>query len=314
MHLFLRLRLLHRQSRSPANRWLTQLGPLAGLLALALLAPLALLPRPALAEPVQVTHQGLTLNANYRVPAAARERIFLVVHGTWAHSGMEIIVALQDLLAERGIASLAPTLSLGQDNRGGFLACAPELTPNHAAALEEIDHWVGYLDRQGWQSVVVVGHSRGGAQVAWYQASVRNPLVAELVLLAPMAWRQSEIAATYDAQSTVPLTAVLEAAEQSSRQRIGPYRLLRCNNVLAPPSTFLSYYGDGIPKHTPVILRNVSVPVRVFLGTEDKVTRWSDEDRQLLATQTNVAIINIDGAGHFFRDLYLDDVVDQFME
>ena len=306
--------MLNRWSRSPEFGRLAEFEPLPRLLALALLAPLALLTPLALAEPVQTTRQQLTLNANYQVPTAARERIFLIVHGTWAHNGMEIIVALQELLAERGVASLAPTLSLGQDNRQGFLACAPELTPNHAAALAEIDHWMGYLERQGWQSVVVVGHSRGGAQVAWYQASMSNPLVAELALLAPMAWRHSEVAAAYDAQSAVPLTAVLAAAEQSSRQSIGPYRLLRCDNVLAPPSTFLSYYGDGIPKHTPAILHNVTVPVRVFLGSADEVTRWSDEDREVLATQTDMTIIDIDGAGHFFRDLYLDDVVDQLVE
>jgi pimeloyl-ACP methyl ester carboxylesterase len=277
-------------------------------------AALAVLVPWAHGSPTQTTHDGLVLNANYHVPTSARERIFLVVHGTWAHSGMEIVASLQGLLGERGAASLAPTLSLGQSDRSGFLPCAPEMLANHAAALAEIDHWVGFLQRQGWRSVVIIGHSRGGAQAAWYQASVRNRLVEELVLLAPMVWRESEVAAAYDAVSKVPLAEVLKDARGSNEQRIGPYRLLGCDDVLAPPSAFLSYYGASVPKHTPAILRDVAVPVSVLLGTADRITQWSDAERQSLAAKTNVRIIDVDGAGHFFRDLYLDDVVDQVME
>jgi pimeloyl-ACP methyl ester carboxylesterase len=266
-------------------------------------------------EALETVYQGLRLNANLNAPVASHEQIYLIIHGTWAHNTMEIVAALQDLLGEQGIASLAPTLSLGVDDREGFLPCQSPVTANYTAALGEIDHWVRLLEDQGWRDVVVVGHSRGAAQVALYQARLARPAVKRLTLLAPMVWRADQVSAAYDQRSQTPLREVMANASQSPEANLlGPYRLLNCDRAQAPASTFLSYYDPAVPKHTPAILQDVTVPTTVYLGTEDTVAVWSTEDKTLARSNNRVRIVEIEGAGHFFRDLYLDDVVDDLVE
>ena len=56
------------------------------------------------AEEVTLEYRGLTLNANLETVDDPSGGMVLLVHGTLAHNGMEIIAALQGLLAERGPA------------------------------------------------------------------------------------------------------------------------------------------------------------------------------------------------------------------
>lgn len=296
---------------------------------LCLLLPLVLLLSVAAqGEAIESQYGGLQLNANLVIPTIppttapeeAREEIFLIIHGTWAHNQMEIIAALQALLEERGITSLAPTLSLGVDDRKGFLPCESPIMANYGAASEEIDHWVGFLEAQGWRSVTIVGHSRGAAQVALYQnrlarQSATRKSVKRLALLAPMVWRPGEVSSAYERRWQVPLATVLATASRADEtELIGPYPLLNCEAVTASASTFLSYYDQALPKDTPTILQDVTVPVTVYLGTEDAAAAWSADDKRHAVINNQVRIVEIDGAGHFFRDLYLDDVVDDLIE
>ena len=88
---------------------------------------------------------------------------------------------------------------------------------------------------------------------------------------------------------------------------------MNCESVVASPATFLSYYAGDVPKNTPDLLAQVDVPVQVFVGSNDEVASWSDQDRASVAGLGNVRFVENDGAGHFFRDLYLDDVVDAML-
>lgn len=259
-------------------------------------------------EPIQTSFQGLRLNANLVAPSGPGATAYLIVHGTWAHHGMEIIAALQTALAERGQTSLAPTLSLGMDDRTGFLSCGAPMRANFLAVLDEIDHWVDYLASRGWNEVIIVGHSRGGAQVALYQTHYGR--AARMGLLAPMVWRWSDVTAEYDRHSDTPLEEVLS----DDREVIGPYRLLRCDGVLAPRATFQSYYSPEVSRHTPALLEKITVPATVFLGTDDEITVWTEADRKRALSNRHVRIVEIDGADHFFRDLYLEDVADELVE
>jgi len=97
------------------------------------------------ATPVQIEHQGLLLNANWQESAEpGRGPLFLIVHGTWAHGGMEIIAGLQDSLAVNGYESLAKNLSLGISDRQGFMSCDKVIKANHADAAAEINRWVEF--------------------------------------------------------------------------------------------------------------------------------------------------------------------------
>ena len=121
---------------------------------------------PAQAADLQSMFDGRVLNASLVQPDDDRDEAFLIIHGTWAHHGMEVVQALQQGLADRGEASLAPTLSLGQSDRKGFLGCAPSMTPDERTVAPEIKHWLDDLSARGYRTVTLLGHSRGALQAA----------------------------------------------------------------------------------------------------------------------------------------------------
>ena len=226
---------------------------------------------------------------------------------------MEIIDTLQSLLAENGQPSLAITLSLGLDERQGFLGCDAPVLANHEAAVDEIDAWVRWLQASGWQSVILVGHSRGGAQVALFAQRKKPATVTRLVLLAPLMWREGDVRQAYDAESNMPLAEVLTEARTSDETLMGPYPLLGCPAAMATPESFASYYDPSIPRHTPDIIRGLTLPVDVYLGSEDEIAVWRPEDLAIVENHQNIRMISIDGADHFFRDLYLDEVAEDML-
>jgi pimeloyl-ACP methyl ester carboxylesterase len=266
---------------------------------------------------VQISHDGLTLNGDLELRSGqtspAHLPIFLLVHGTWAHLDMEIIDTLQSILSDHEQSSLAITLSLGVDDRHGFLGCDAPVRANYEAAVDEIDAWVRWLQARGWNDVVLVGHSRGGAQVALYEQRRAPDVVSRLVLLAPLVWRGEDVRRGYDAGSRTPLAKVLAEARSSEEPLIGPYPILSCPGVLATPESFISYYDPSIPRHTPDIIRHLNVPVSVYLGSDDQIAVWSPDDLAAVAERPDIRLVTIDGADHFFRDLYLDEVVEDLL-
>jgi pimeloyl-ACP methyl ester carboxylesterase len=261
-----------------------------------------------IAQPVQIEHQGLTLNGNLESSGQNRGRIFLIVHGTWAHSGMGIISSLQTLLSEYDQSSLAITLSLGLDDRTGFMVCDSHITANHGKAAAEINQWIEHLN-EDWAEIVIVGHSRGGNQVALFNQAFPNSKVSRLVLIAPMSWNQKQSAAAYEEDTGVPLDEVLLAARNAGDELIKT-NVLQCKDIEVLASSFLSYYSDKPNRNTPEILQSVDRPVLVFQGTEDDLAEGYKSQISLVTSNPLVEHYWIDGADHFFRDLYADELVE----
>ena len=269
------------------------------------------------AEPLQISHNSLTLNGDLVLAEGQTpdkgSPVFLLVHGTWAHLDMEIIDTLQSLLLENGRTSLAITLSLGVNDRRGFLGCDAPVRADYEAAVDEIDAWVRWLQAQGWRDVILLGHSRGGTQVALFEQRRAPETVSRLVLLAPLMWREEEVRQGYDAESDTPLAQVLAEARASNESLMGPYLLLSCPAVLATPESFISYYDPSILRHTPDIIRALTLPVDVYLGSEDEIAAWRAEDLAVIENLPGIRLIAVAGADHFFRDLYLDEVVEDML-
>jgi pimeloyl-ACP methyl ester carboxylesterase len=281
-----------------------------------LLIMLALFPMSAIAAtPVQLEHQGLLLNANWQESAEPGSGpLFLIVHGTWAHGGMEIIAGLQDSLAANGYDSLAITLSLGVSDRQGFMSCDTVIKANHADAAAEINRWVEFAKTLS-DHIVLVGHSRGGNQVMLYQQQFQAPEVERLVLIAPMTWNAAESAAGYEAQVGRPLADVMAQAQaQADPKAIIKAGVVYCPTVEVLASSFLSYYDAEPNRNTPALLATVRRPVLVFEGTEDPLANGFKSQVALFEKNQQVTVQWIDGADHFFRDLYTDELVDSMLE
>ncbi len=286
--------------------------PTAGLALL-----LALLGTAPSAEEVTLTQAGLTLNANLETTGADWQQgpVVLMTHGTLAHGRMEIMESLQAALKDRGISSLAITLSLGVDNRRGMYACATPHTHKHEDAVEEIGTWLGWLQAQGVAKVALLGHSRGGNQTARFAAANPDAPVTAVILVAPQTWSEDDAAADYEKRYGKELAPLVARARQLDAEGKGGSLLdhvdfIYCPDTAATAAAFVSYYAPDERMDTPRLIPEIKVPVLVIAGSEDEVVKGLVEKVQPLADGQSVSVTQVDGADHFFRDLYVDEVAD----
>jgi pimeloyl-ACP methyl ester carboxylesterase len=270
---------------------------------------------------VKLRHGDLTLNANLEKASGnwPAGPVVLLTHGTLAHNGMEIITALQQLLVENDVSSLALNLGLGLDDRHGMYDCKTPHTHHHTDALDEIGQWLAWLKEQGVENVVLLGHSRGGNQTAWFAAERDDPVIKKIVLVAPQAWDKDEDAAGYEKRYAKPLAPVLAQANELVAKNKGDTLLekvdfIYCDGTSATASAVVSYYNPEPRLDTVYLLPKIGKPLLVFVGSEDKVSQGLADKVAPMAEKPGVELVVIDGADHYFRDLYAEDLVDQVIE
>ena len=261
------------------------------------------------AEEIKLEHAGLTLNANL---VAAQDdwqggTVVLITHGTTGHNGMETIATLQRLLAEKGLTSLAPNLSLGLDDRHGAYECAVPHRYRHTDALDEIGVWADWLKKKGVKDLVLLGHSRGGNQTAWFAAERPDPVVSGVVLVAPPTWNEVDAKNAYKKRFATELDPVLKRAEALVAAGKGDEWMedtdfLYCPKAKVQAKSFLSYHAPEPRMDTPSLLGDVKVPVLVVAGSEDEVVPDVAEKVEPHADGKRVRLEVIEGADHFFRD------------
>lgn len=272
------------------------------------------------AEEVQIRHGELTLNANLEAVEDTWPKgpVVLLTHGTLAHGGMEIMVALQEAFTEAGVSTLAITLSLGLDARRGMYPCETPHTHRHTDALDEIGAWIEWLQSKGATRVFLLGHSRGGNQAAWYAAE-RNPAGVEgVILVAPSTWNEDAAAKSFEKRNGAPLEESLsqarEAVQEDAAAWMEPPGFIYCRDTRVTAGAFVSYYEPDPRFHTPTVIPSISEPVLIFAGSEDEVVKGLEDAVAPVADGVRVRLEVIDGADHFFRDLYAEDLVEMAAE
>ena len=254
----------------------------------------------AAAEPVQIRPSLLRLNANLELPAGKTEAdgVAILLHGTLSHHRQETIAALQQNLKARGIGTLAITLSLGIDDRQGPRACDVPHDYALAGVRRELVLWLAWLDGHGAKSVDLIGFSRGGAEIA----SVVRELtpVRKVVLVAPAFTSSDDLAEAYQKSFGQPLSPRLDAARAAPLAQ-STVDFLLCRQAPVLGATFLDGYRE-----LPVRLAaETDRPTLVVIAGKDEIAR--DLGSRLPAS---VKRVTIDGAGHFFPDLYGEDAAD----
>ncbi|NOR51461.1 MAG: alpha/beta fold hydrolase [Gammaproteobacteria bacterium] len=273
------------------------------------------------AQEVILEHNGLTLNANQVIAEdqTASNRTVLITHGTLAHNQMEIIEALQELLSEEGINSLAINLSLGIDNRHGSYDCAVPHTYRHTDAVEEIAAWVGWLKKGDVEHIIVMGHSRGGNQTAWYAAEHSDPAVKQVVLIAPATWSEQGALKNYRKRYETDLADLLKHAKKmvasgKGKEFMQAVDFIYCAATQVTAEAFVSNYNPDGRRNSPDLFAKIDEPLLVIAGSEDKVvTGLVEQASELLADGKNRLSV-IDGADHFFRDLYAEELIEGLVE
>ena len=285
---------------------------------LALFVPLTLLSNAATlaAEPgnrVQIESAGVTLNGWWTEVDDPRATV-LMVHGTLAHANMEIMTTLAEVFAEHAIESLRVSLSFGIDDRHGMLDCGSTHRHRHEDAVDEIAAWFSWLEQRGRSSVLLLGHSRATNQVTRYADRKDLQTPAALVLVAP-GIRDADAAARYEASSGQALAPLLDRATElveSGRgdEVLGRVAFLHCDAAEVTAASFLSYYADDPAFDTLGLAASAGIPVIVFAGSEDPLSRGVDAAIVEYQQSAPVDFVMIDGADHFFRDLYAYDLVE----
>lgn len=261
--------------------------------------------------------ESLTLHANVELAdgKTMADGLVLLTHGTLAHNNMEIIVALQNALKERGISSLAPTLSLGQSDRTGMYDCAVPHRHKHTDALTEIGLWLDWAKDQGAKDIVLAGHSRGGNQTAWFAARQPDAAVTRVVLIAPATWDAGKTAQGFEKSHNRPLKDAMAEARALVDAGKGDTMLkgmgvLYCPGADVTAASFVSYYQADDRMHTPNLMGMIGKPTLVIAGSQDTVVEGLIDATKPLADAGTLELVVVEGADHFFRDLYAEDVAD----
>lgn len=268
------------------------------------------------ADEITLPYKKLTLNANLVLAESKHlaDGVVLITHGGLAHNRMEFVAYLQHLFKERGYNTLAINLSLGIDNRHGMYDCKVTHRHRNADAADEIGAWLDWLKNHGVKQVVLLGHSRGGAQTALYAAERDNSMVQAVVLMSP-ATSENNDAAEYQRRFNTPLMPVLEAAQKLVKEGRGDtvihsVGLMNCVNTSATADSFVSYYEPNVSLDTPRLIPKFSKPVLVMVAGNDEVVVGLGKKVAPLVDGVRVQMKVIDGADHLYRDLYSDDAVD----
>lgn len=284
----------------------------------------------ALAVPVSAAEQELELSvagrttlATLRTPAAMTPDTPLVVmtHGTLAHKDMEVIQGVARALEQRGIASLAHTLSLGTDRRKGMYDCAVRHDYVVEDAIAEISAWTTRA-KDVSRHIVSFGHSRGGNQVARYLTASEAPPVAGAVLLAPVtAKAEADLRAAYAKTYGKPLEPFLELATKAvAAGRGGEWMdvpgFVYCRNAVVTARAFASFYAADAGQDTAALVARAKLPVLVLAATKDSVVPDVAASFAPVAGSSGgrVQLDAIEDADHFFRDLFAEDVADRIAE
>lgn len=280
----------------------------------------ALFSTDAAAEGVTLKYNGMTLNGNQELAGgkSLANGVVLITHGSLAHNKMEIIVAVQDLLKERGLNSLAISLSLSQSDRRGMFDCKTEIRHKHTDALDEISAWIGWLESKGVGNIVLAGHSRGANQTAWFMAERGNDKVKGAALIAPGVWSAKSMRKRYKSRYKADLDSLL--GQMTDLVKAGKGKIIikdmdvvSCAKASVTPDSFLGYYSENELRNTPSALKRVKKPVLVIVGTEDTVVKGLPKAMQPILSD-HIRLEMVEDADHFFRDLYAEDLADLMAE
>ena len=268
-----------------------------------------------MAKEVTITHKGLVLNAELSLATekSLTDGVILITHGGLAHRDMESLVYLRSLLKDTGYNTLAINLSLGMNNRHGMYDCQVPHRHTNDDAVVEISLWVDWLEQQGAHNITLLGHSRGGAQTALFSTLGNKPGVKFVVLMAPAT--KDNGADGYEQRYGQALAPSLARAQElmasgKDKQEIGHLNMMFCRNTRVSAESFISYYAPSPRLDTPALISEIDKPVLVVVAGDDEVVVGLDKKIAPLVDGKRVQMKVIEGAGHIFRDLHMDDAVE----
>ena len=280
----------------------------------------------SLSDPLKLEHESILLNGIYSSIPYKSKSIALILHGTRGHQNLELITSLRDSLLANGVDSLTINLSYGIDNRANdFLSCDIEHRHKQSNSQHEIKLWYEYIKKIGYEKIYLIGHSRGGLDIINFYESLdskNQDSINSVFLLAPISETWKSLSDRYKESYNINTWDLVK--KKTKKLKIS---FLGCEDATVYRDTFLDYYfirGDtyffdsevaefasrGLNLH----LTNTTGKVHVITASEDTITPNTYKIvNDIAARRKNIELYQVDGADHFFRDFYFDDLMEIIM-
>ena len=253
------------------------------------------------------TVQKNKLNAFYLAEEIKSESIALLLHGTRGHKNLELISSLRESLINIGIDILSIHLIYGiKDRNNDFLPCDIHHQHTVKDSLEEIKLWYDFVNQKGYTKVYLIGHSRGAVDILNFYLNVSDNLanLESIFLLAPIIDSDYDNKINYQKNYNVNI----ESIDIKDNIKIN---FMGCENALVSGKTLKSYYYNSETKSLSDALKSSTARTTIITGSEDQITPDTyDVVQDLLSKNKNIKLFKIDGADHFFRDFYFDDLIE----
>ena len=273
----------------------------------------------AVAEEVTASYKGLTVNANLEIADGKNlsDGVVLIMHGMMGHNKMELVQASQQLLLENDLSSLAFNISLDLDNRHGFFDCAWPQTHEQQDAVAELEFWVDWLRQRGARQIALMAHSRGSNQAMIYAAEHLDPEITHLIMLAPGA---DDVKEPYEERYGPIFDETVDRMNErialgKGNELVSNVDFWFCPKADVTPSSYISYYGENSKfRKFYKYLAEIEIPTMVITGTQDE--RFPNISKQVspYVDGKRLFLVEIENAGHFFRDLNIEEAIEELIE
>lgn len=235
---------------------------------------------------------GLNVFADYHVGLPSMPAV-LMLHGFQQTNKSQPMNSLGSNLSSRGYTVLAPTLSLGINNRKQSMACEAIHTHTYKEEVEEISYWMDWLANKGFKTIIPVGFSStGNIGLLIYNAQGSHPAIKKTLLISP----NPQHINTTEHQK---ISAALNKSSANTNQKLGTFTLGYCkNNFFATNISYLSYSQYNENKISDLIMQS-AIPIEMIIGSTDSImpTSWLT---QIKALKSPTRVTVIDQANHFF--------------
>ena len=284
------------------------------------------------AEPVEIKYNSITLNGFYSSQSEKSKSIAIILHGTRGHQNLELITSLKDSLLDNGVDSLTINLSYGINNRvNDFLPCDIEHKHKQSNSQHEIKLWHEYIKKIGYEKIYLIGHSRGGLDIINFYESLDSKYqepIDSIFLLAPISETWESSLNRYKENYDIDINNFVYQRDKKLK-----INFLGCEDATVYSDSFLDYYligGDGhffnseatqfSDRGLNLHLINTSGKVYVITASEDTIVPDTYRivkdiiSKPIQSKEKNIELYQIDGADHFFRDFYFDDLMEIITE
>lgn len=250
---------------------------------------------------VQRLPSGLIAHGDFR-PGTAGLPAVLVLHGFMTTQNFSTVQTIVNELDESGYTVLAPTLTLGIDQRRGGLPCGAIHTHTMANDLAELSWWADWLSKRHPGPLVLIGHSSGSLQAIAYAATQPGTPLRMVIAASPIYFGQD-----YPPQTVAAQIARAQQRSENGDTSLDRYALTFCgHSFVATPESYLSYAAWDRERVLAAV-RKSSVPVEVLIGAADPRAdgAWPRELRD-----AGAAVTVIPGATHFFDATHEFELLD----